>query len=100
MSLDPLDHVVDVRLREAGKDRRVDHGRSDAVDEHSRSGDILPNRLRHADDGCLRGGVGGGHRVSLLAGDRDDEDDSAVAAGDYARDHGAPGIEAAVRIHR
>src|SRR2546423_954897 len=39
-------HVRDVLLGDLSQDRRVDHRRRDAVDEHAASGDILADRLR------------------------------------------------------
>ena len=80
--------------------RRLHRRGRDAVDEHARRGDVLADRLRHADHRGLGGRVGGRHRVALLAGDRGQVDDAAVAARDHARERGAVGVEDAVGVDR
>ena len=82
------------------EDRRLDHGRRDAVDEHAGARDVLADRLRHRDHRRLGRRVGGRHRVSLLARDRRDVDDPAVAALDHARQDGAVAEEHAVGVDR
>ena len=52
------------------------------------------------DHRSLRRRVGGRHRVALLAGDRRDVDDPAVAALDHAGEHGAVAEEDAVGVDR
>ena len=79
---------------------RVDHRRRDAVDEDPGAGDVLADRLRERDHRTLRRGVGARHRVALLARDRGDVDDAAVAAGLHLRDRGAVGVEDAVQVDR
>ena len=65
---------------------------------HARPCEVLPDRLRHRDHRRLRRRVGRGHRVALLACDRRDVDDPAVAALDHARDDRAVAVEDAVGV--
>ena len=60
----------------------------------------LPIGLRERDHGRLARGVGARHRVPLLARDRGDVDDPAVAARRHAADRGAVRVEDAVRVDR
>ena len=83
---------------DAVEDRRLDHRRGDAVDDHACAREVLSDRLRHRDDRGLGRRVGGGHRVPLLARDRGDVDDPPVAALDHARDDRAVAVEDAVGV--
>ena len=60
----------------------------------------LPIAFVNADHRGLRGGVGAGHRVAFLAGDRRDVDDAAVAVLAHLRDGGPVGVEDAVQVDR
>ena len=95
-----LDHVVDVVVGEAREDRRLDHRRRDAVDEHAGARDVLADRLRHRDHRRLRGRVGRRHRVAFLARDRRHVDDPAVPALDHAGEDGAVAEEDPVGVDR
>ena len=95
---DAAQHVVDELGLELVEDAGLGGRRGDRVDGDVVLGALLADRLGHADDAGLGGGVGGGVGVALLAGDRGDVDDAAVVAGLHAGQHGAVDVEGAVEV--
>ena len=92
-------HVGDVLLGRLLQHLGLDHGRRDAVDAHARGRKLLAERLGERDHAGLRGGIGAGVRIALLAGDRGDVDDAPVAALLHARHHRAAGEERTGQVH-
>jgi hypothetical protein len=61
-------------------------------------GKLLAERLGERDEAGLGGGIGGGLRIALLAGDGGDVDHAAVALGDHAWDDGPAAVERAIEF--
>ncbi len=71
-----------------------------AVDCDVVAGKLLAERLRQRDHAGLGRGIGAGIGVALLAGDRGDIDDPAIALGDHQRRHRLQAVENAVEVDR
>ena len=84
--------------RDLLEDARLGGHRGDGVDGDVVLGDFLGERLGQRDDAGLRGRVGGGGGVALLAGDRGDVGDAAVVARDHAGHDGAAADELAAQV--
>src|SRR5919198_1374909 len=92
-------HVLRELRRHLLEDRRLRRGGRYAVDEHATLGELLAERLGERDQAAFGGGIGGGVGIALLAGDRGDVDDAAVARLYHVRHHGAAAEKRTVEIY-
>src|SRR6185436_11705343 len=92
------EHVVDVLLRHLVEDRGLRRCRRDAVDQHPRLSELLPERFRQRDYARLGCRVGDRVGIAFLAGDRGDVDDAAVLRLHHLRRDGAAAQELAGEV--
>ncbi|MNO84680.1 hypothetical protein D3C76_760270 [compost metagenome] len=82
-----------------GHQRRLDHGRCHAVEQHTVLRQLLGRGLGESDDPGLGCRIGRDVLHAILAGHGGDIDDAPIAAFAHMRDGGAAAIEHAVQVN-
>ncbi|PAV66636.1 hypothetical protein WR25_23081 [Diploscapter pachys] len=91
-------HIIDLALRQLREDRALERRRGQRIGDDALARQFLAQGFGEADHARLRGRIGGGVRVALLARDGRHVDDPAIAVGDEMRHHRAAAIEQAVQV--
>src|SRR5262249_35369996 len=93
-------HVVDMRLRHLREQGRAHRGRCDAIYADRSIGQFLAQRFRKGNDRGLAGAVGGRIRVTVLAGNRGNVDDTTIISLTHQRHDRPATIEGSFDIDR
>src|SRR5262245_60452627 len=93
-------HVVDMRLRHWRQQGLAHRGRCDAIYVDRSIGQFLAQRFRKGNDRGLAGAVGGRIRVTVLAGNRGNVDDTTIISLTHQRHDRPAAVERPLDVDR